>query len=544
MEDVIKYDVLIVGAGPSGLSASIKIKQLALEHNKSVSVCIIEKGADIGSHIISGAILDPISLNELIPNWKDKGAPLDCLVKKDKFVYLTKKNIINLPVPSYLNNQGNYLISLGLLCKWLAKEAEDLGVEIFSGFSGIDLLYNENGFVKGVLTGDMGVGKKGEKLDNFSSGVKILSKQTIIAEGCRGSLAKKLINKFNLDKNCQPQTYGIGIKEIWEVDNKFYNQGIVLHSIGWPLDFKTYGGAFLYHLPDNKISVGFIVGLDYSNPYLSPFEEFQRFKTHPKIRPIFESGRRIAYGSRTISEGGLQSLPKITFPGGLLIGDSAGFLNVARIKGIHSSMKSGMLAALAIFKEVSDFNNNNVLEIYKYNTLFKKSWLYKELYKVRNIRPSFKWTLPLSLFYMILEEYIFKGKSSWTLKHKGADYLQLKSANKSKKINYPTPDGKVTFDKLSSIFLSNITHLENQPNNLQLLNPDLSIKVNFNKYASPETRVCPAGVYEIIKNNDHYFLQINYQNCIHCKACDIKDPLQNINWLCPEGGSGPNYSAM
>ena len=543
-EDEISYDVVIVGAGPAGLSAAIKLKQLALQNNKTISVCIIEKGSQVGSHIMSGAILDPISLYELIPNWQEKFS-LGCRVVQDRFVFLTKNNLIDLLVPPYFHNKGNYIISLGLLCKNLAHEAENLGVDIYSGFAGSDLLYDEKGFVKGIITGDMGIDKNGNKLSNFVSGIKLLSKQVIIAEGCRGSLAKKLISNFNLDKKSEAQTYGIGIKEIWQIDSKYHKEGLVMHSIGWPLDFKTYGGSFLYHMSDNKISVGFVIGLDYTNPYLSPFDEFQKFKTHPKIKFLFECGQRISYGSRAICEGGVQSLPKISFPGGVLIGDSAGFLNVARIKGIHGAMKSAILAASAIFEEFSQISNSGkIIEVFKYNELFENSWLYNELYKIRNIRPVFKWYLPLALFYCMMECYIFKGRSFWTIKHKGADYLQLKHASKSKKINYSVPDGKITFDITSSIFLSNIQHAENQPNHLKLIDPKLSIEVNFKKYASPETRFCPAGVYEIIKKDSNYFLQIHSQNCIHCKTCDIKDPVQNINWVCPEGGAGPNYSAM
>ncbi len=544
--DSMQFDVVIVGAGPSGLSAAIRLKQLAQQNDREISICIVEKASEVGAHSLSGAVLDPKSLTELIPDWKELGAPLTRPVTKDQVIFLTEKKAFTLPTPPSFRNEGNYIISLGLLCRWLAEQAEGMGVEIYPGFAASEVLYHDDGSVKGILTGDMGIGKDGEMTDNFMPGMELLAQQTIFSEGCRGSLTKGLLTKFNLTANSQPQTYGLGIKEVWEVDPSVSEPGKVTHSVGWPIKSDTYGGSFLYHLDDNKVAVGFVIGLDYSNPYLSPFEEFQRFKTHPEVRKVFENGRRIAYGARAISEGGLQSLPKVSFPGGVLVGDTAGFLNVPRIKGNHTAMKSGMLAAEAVYAvlQESQESYDSSVEAVSYETLFKESWLYQELHKVRNIRPSFKWGLWAAMAYSGLDEYILKGRTPWTLKHHGTDYGSLKKAKDCQPIEYPKPDNVLTFDRLTSVFLSGTNHEENQPAHLKLLSEDKAISVNYNEYASPETRYCPAGVYEIVQENDQPRLQINAQNCVHCKTCDIKDPTQNINWTCPEGGGGPNYSAM
>lgn len=540
------YDVVIVGAGPSGLAASIRLKQLAAKEQRDISVCIVDKGSEVGAHILSGAVIDPRSLSELIENWQEKGAPLSCAVKEDRLLFLTEKKAYRLLTPSSFNNHGNYIISLGLFCRWLAQQAEEMGVEIYPGFAAAEVLYHPDGSVRGIATGDMGLNKDGQPGSNYQQGMALLAKQTIFAEGCRGSLTKTLIRQFQLDKDCQNQTYGIGIKELWSVAPEKSKPGTVIHSIGWPLDRKTYGGSFLYHLNDNKVAVGFVVGLDYQNPYMSPFSEMQRYKTHPAIREVLEGGTRIAYGARALSEGGLQSLPKLTFPGGLLVGDTAGFLNVPRIKGIHAAMKSGMLAAEAIAEVLKEehVSDNSNTEAVKYSELFRDSWLYHELHKVRNIRPSFKWGLFGGLAYSGLEEYIFRGKAPWTLRHQSPDYASLRKAQECRPIDYPKADGKLTFDRTSSVYLASISHDENQPVHLKLNNPELAISVNYREYASPETRYCPAGVYEIVDQAGEPHLQINAQNCVHCKTCDIKDPEQNINWVCPEGGSGPNYAEM
>jgi electron-transferring-flavoprotein dehydrogenase len=533
--DRMEYDVVIVGAGPSGLAAAIRLKQLQPE----IKVCIIEKGAEVGAHILSGAVFEPRALNELIPDWQARGAPLNTPATGDKFLFLTEKKSWQLPTPPTMHNQGNYIISLENLCRWLAQQAEGLGVEIYPGFAATEILYNDHGAVCGVATGDMGIGKDSQHTARYQSGMELHAKQTLFAEGCRGSLTKILLERFKLTENCDPQTYGIGIKELWEVDPQQHKLGSVIHTIGWPLDHKTYGGSFLYHLENNQVAVGFVIGLDYENTFLNPFEEFQRFKNHPAIRPIFENGKRLCYGARAINEGGFQSIPKLTFPGGMLIGDCAGFLNVPKIKGSHTAMKSGMIAAETL---VETFLSSD--ERISYIKNLQDSWLWEELYQVRNIRPAFHRGLWTGLAYAALDTYLFRGRAPWTLKNH-ADYKQLKKARDCKKIIYPKPDGKVTFDKLSSVYLSNTNHEENQPAHLQLKDPKLAIDVNFVEYDSPEQRYCPAGVYEILRNADgNPYLQINAQNCVHCKTCDIKDPLQNINWVPPEGGGGPNYSNM
>ncbi|MDO1510213.1 MULTISPECIES: electron transfer flavoprotein-ubiquinone oxidoreductase [unclassified Neisseria] len=546
--DSMQYDVVIVGAGPAGLSAAIRLKQLAEQAGRETSICVVEKGSEVGAHILSGAVIDPLVLDELLPDWKELDAPLTRSVTADKVLFLTKNKAIKLPVTPNFNNHGNYVISLGALCRWLAEQAENLGVEIYPGFAASEVLYHPDGSVKGIATGNMGVGKDGEPTDNFQPGMELWAQQTIFAEGCRGSLTRQLIQKYALDRDCQPQTYGIGIKEIWEVPEGRCQPGLVVHSTGWPLDSKTYGGSFIYHLDNNQVAVGFVVGLDYQNPYLSPFEEFQRFKTHPEIRKTFEGGRRIAYGARALNEGGLQSLPKLSFKGGVLVGDAAGFLNVPRIKGIHTAIKSAMLAAEAVFpilenlEEVESFEHGK--EAVAYEDLFKQSWAYRELYAARNIRPSFKWGLFPAMAYTGLEQYVFKGRTPWTIKHHGTDHGSLKKAAACRPIDYPKPDNKLTFDRLSSVFLANISHEENQPSHLTLKNPQTILDVNLQEYAAPETRYCPAGVYEIVEEGGKPQLQINAQNCVHCKTCDIKDPTQNIIWICPEGASGPNYGAM
>ena len=538
----MQYDVVIVGGGPSGLACAIRLKQLAQAGGREVSVCVLEKGSEIGAHILSGAVLEPRALAELFPNWKELGAPLNTPAAEDRFLFLTESKAWRLPTPPQMANHGNYIISLGNLCRWLGSQAEALGVEIYPGFAAAEVLYDGTGRVRGVATGDMGIAKDGSKTDAFQPGIELHARQTVFAEGCRGSLTKALFERFPLRDGVDPQTYGLGIKELWEVAPEKHRPGLVIHTTGWPLDARTYGGSFLYHLEGNLVAVGFVVGLDYENPYLSPYEEFQRFKTHPEIRGLFDGGRRIAYGARAISEGGFQSLPKLTFPGGLLIGDTAGFLNVPKIKGTHTAMKSGMTAAEALFEALAD---ERVVEIKSYPDRLKQTWLWDELYRVRNIRPSFRWGLWGGMAYSAIDTYVFQGKAPWTLRNH-ADHPALKPASEFRAIAYPKPDGKLTFDRLSSVFISNTNHEENQPSHLQLQDPAIAIKVNLATYDAPEQRYCPAGVYEIVRDPDgsHPRLQINAQNCVHCKTCDIKDPLQNINWVVPQGGGGPNYPNM
>ncbi len=536
--ETMEYDVVIVGAGPSGLAAAIRLKQLAAAAARELAVCVIEKGSEVGAHILSGAVFEPRALDELIPDWKTRGAPLNTPASEDRFVLLTATRAIRLPTPPQMNNHGNYIISLGNLCRWLAGQAEALGVEIYPGFAAAEVLYDESGRVRGVATGSMGVGKDGKPTENFQPGVELIGKETLFAEGCRGSLTKTLFERFKLREGIDPQTFGIGIKELWEVEPAKHRPGLVTHTIGWPMDTATYGGSFLYHLENNQVAVGFVVGLDYRNPFLSPFEEFQRFKTHPAIRPLFEGGRRISYGARALNEGGFQAIPKLDFPGGSIIGCAAGFLNVAKIKGSHTAMKSGMVAAETVFARLDGAAGD-------YRRAMAESWVWEELRRVRNIRPSFRWGLWGGLAYSALDTYVFRGNAPWTMHHH-ADYLALDKAAEAPPIAYPKPDGKVTFDRLSSVFISNTNHEENQPAHLQLTEPALAITVNYALYDSPEQRYCPAGVYEIVDEpeGDKKRLQINAQNCVHCKTCDIKDPLQNINWVVPEGGGGPNYPNM
>lgn len=543
----MNFDVVIVGAGPSGLSAGIRLAQLAQQQERELTICILEKGSEVGAHILSGAVLEPRSLDELIPDWKDKGAPLTVPVKSDRFQYLTNTRAISLPTPPQMHNEGNYIISLGNFCRWLAEQAEELGVEIFPGFAAAEILYDEAGAVRGVATGDMGIGKDGQPTDNFEPGVELIGRQTIFAEGCRGSLSKQLMETFGLCDGVEPQTYGIGIKELWEIRPEKHNQGSTLHTIGWPLKPDTYGGSFLYHIADNQVAVGFVIGLDYKNPHLNPFEEFQRFKNHPGIRPIFAGGKRISYGARAISEGGIQSIPKLTFPGGLLVGDTAGFLNVPKIKGTHTAMKSAMVAAEVVLEllavEYDEENPGPALEAIAYPEELRKSWLWSELHKVRNIRPAFQKGLWAGLANGALESYILRGKSPWTLGHH-KDHEQTGKMNDYARIDYPKPDNEVSFDLLSSVFLSGTNHEENQPAHLKLKDESIPIELNLAQYDAPEQRYCPAGVYEIIELDGKPALQINAQNCVHCKTCDIKDPSQNINWVVPEGGGGPNYPNM
>ena len=541
--EFMEFDVVIVGAGPAGLSAGIRIRQLAQEQSKEVSVCIIEKGSEVGAHILSGAVFEPRALDELIPDWEERGAPLHTPVISDKFIFLSEHKAIKLPTPPQMNNHGNYIVSLGNLCRWLAEQAEAIGLEIFPGFGAAEILYHADGSVKGVSTGNMGVGKDGSKTANFQPGIELHAKQTIFAEGCRGSLTKELFDQFSLRDDTDPQTFGVGIKELWEVKTERHLPGHVEHTIGWPLASDAYGGSFIYHLEDNLVSVGFVVGLDYQNPYLSPFEEFQRFKNHPSIRPTFEGGRRISYGARAINEGGYQSIPKLTFPGGLLVGCAAGFLNVPKIKGSHTAMKSGMLAGEAVFEVLT----RGVVDrsASKYVQAIKQSWIWDELYRVRNIRPAFRWGLWPGLIYSAIDTFIFRGRAPWTFRNH-SDHERLKKASVAVRIEYPSPDNEVSFDKLSSVFLSNTNHEENQPSHLVLHDENVPIATNLVDYDAPEQRYCPAGVYEIITDDasSEVKLQINAQNCVHCKTCDIKDPTQNIKWVVPEGGGGPNYPNM
>jgi electron-transferring-flavoprotein dehydrogenase len=541
--EAMEYDVVIVGGGPAGLSCAIRLKQLAQETGKEVSVCILEKGSEVGSHLLSGAVFETRALDELIPDWKEKDAPLRCKAGKDKFIYLTEKGSHTLPTPPQMKNHGNYIISLGELGRWLAGQAEQLGVEIFAGFAAAEILYNDNQDVIGVATGDMGINKEGEKTEMFEPGVELHARQTIFAEGCHGSLTKELIAKYDLRRDSDPQTYGLGIKEVWEIDPEKHNEGSIMHTVGWPMDTKTYGGSWLYHGENNMISIGFVIGLDYQNPYLHPYKEMQRFKTHPLIADLLEGGRRVSYGARALVEGGLQSLPKLTFPGGCLTGDTAGFLNVPKIKGNHTAMKSGMLAAESIFTclNLPDTPHQG-WECSRYISNFENSWVYKELYKVRNIRPGFHKGLWLGMAHAA-----FQTLGGWLLPYtlkNHADHAQLKEADQCKEIDYPKPDGKLTFDLLTSVQLSNTNHAEDQPSHLKLKDPTVPIGMNLPKYAEPAQRYCPAAVYEVVEEKGEKKFQINAQNCVHCKTCDIKDPSQNIVWTVPQGGGGPNYGNM
>jgi len=545
----MEYDVVIVGAGPAGLSAAIKLKQLAAEGGQEIAVCVLEKGSEVGAHIMSGAVMEPRAMDELFPDWKEMGAPLNTPVTSEKFLLLGKEKSVSVPIwmlPGQLHNDGNYIISLGNVCRWLGEQAEALGVEIYPGFAAAEVLYNDDGSVKGVATGDMGIGKDGQPKATHEQGLELHARYTLFGEGCRGSLTKGLMQKFDLNADNDPQTFGIGIKELWELPEDQHNEGQIVHTAGWPMDTKTWGGSFIYHLSDRQAYVGYVVGLDYQNPHLSPFEEFQRFKTHPAIRKMLEGGKRISYGARALNEGGLQSIPTLSFPGGALIGCTAGFLNVPKIKGSHNAMKTGMLAAESVFEDFVAETKSEDKVLTSYPEKFKASWVYKELHAVRNFRPAFAKFGMLGFAIGGMELKLLGGKTPWTFRHKHRDHESLKPAADMPKIDYPKPDNVVSFDRNSSVFLSATNHEEDQPVNLTLKDASVPIAHNLAIYDAPEQRFCPAGVYEIVRDDDgsNPRLQINAQNCVHCKTCDIKDPSQNINWVTPEGGGGPNYPNM
>ncbi len=536
--EVMEFDVVVVGAGPAGLTAAIRLKQKAPDLN----ICVLDKAAEIGGHSLSGCVFEPRALEELLPDWRDRQAPLSCAVTSEQFVYLTAAHTVPLPTPPQMNNHGNYIISLGEFCRWLAAQAEEMGVEVYPGFAAVAVLYDDNGGVRGVLTGDMGRNADGSEGPNFTAGMELVGRQTLFAEGCRGSLTLDLEERFNLRRDCDPQTYGLGIKEIWEVRPDHHREGTVWHSVGWPLDSATYGGGFVYHLPDHQVAVGFVVGLDYTNPTLSPFEEMQRFKTHPAVAKILHEGRRIAYGARTLSEGGVQSLPHLTFPGGVLIGDCAGFLNVPKIKGVHTAMKSALLAADAV-AELLTVSTAEDRQASAYEGQVRQSWLWDELWRERNIRPGFRYGLWVGIALSAVETYILRGRSPWTLHHHG-DHKALKPVQNCRPITYAKPDGILTFDRLSSVWLANLSHEEDQPCHLRLRDDAVPMTVNRPLYGLPEQVYCPAGVYEAGSADGNPHLVINAANCLHCKACSIKDPTQNIVWTPPQGGSGPNYARM
>ncbi len=544
--DAMEYDVVIVGGGPAGLSAASRLKQLAAEAGRELGVCVLEKGSEVGAHILSGAVMDPIAINELFPGWKEMGAPLNTAVTEDRFLFLSETGSTRVPnwmLPECFQNQGNYVVSLGNVVRWLGEQAEALGVEIYPGFAAAEILFNEDGSVRGVATGNMGVGRDGEPTDAFQPGMELHAKYTFFAEGARGHLGKQIMTRFKLNEGRDPQSYGIGLKELWEIEPSRFNAGLVMHTAGWPLSSDTYGGSFLYHFEDNKVAVGFVVGLNYSNPWLSPFEEFQRYKTHPAIRSFLEGGRRVSYGARAITAGGFNALPRFIFPGGCLVGCDAGFLNASRIKGSHAAIKTGMLAAEAAFEALGTGRSHD--ELRAYADAFSESWLHDELYRARNFKPAMSKGLWLGTALVGIDQVLFRGRAPFTLHGRQPDHAYLKPADQREPINYPKPDGKVSFDRLSSVFIASTNHEENQPIHLTLKDGSVPVALNLARFAGPEARYCPAGVYEYVKDaHDADRLQINAQNCVHCKTCDIKDPTQNIVWVTPEGGGGPNYTNM
>ena len=545
----MEFDIVVVGAGPAGLATAIRLRQLAAEHGREASVCVLEKGSEPGAHVLSGAIMDPRALAELFPDWAERGAPLKQAVSRDEFLFLDAAGARATPewlLPDCFKNHGNYIVSLGEVTRWLAQQAEALGVEIFPGFAATEVLYDPAGAVMGVATGDMGIGKDGVRGEQYQRGMELHAKYTVFAEGSRGQLGRELIARFGLDADCNPQSYALGLKELWQIDPARHQPGLVVHTSGWPLQSDTYGGSFLYHAEDNKVAVGFVVGLDYANPWLSPFDEFQRFKTHPAIRKHLEGGKRIAYGARSITAGGLLALPRTVFPGGALVGCEAGYLNASRIKGSHAAIKTGMLAAEAAFDALGAGRQRD--ELTAYPQAFDHSWLHDELKQARNFKQWFKKGRLLATLMTGIEQWLLPrlgiGHPPWTLRHHTPDHACLKPAAQQPRIEYPRPDGVLSFDRLSSVFLSSTNHEEDQPAHLTLKDASIPVAVNLATYAGPEARYCPAGVYEFVGEGADVRLQINAQNCVHCKTCDIKDPTQNIVWVAPQGGGGPNYPSM